>query len=68
MLATTLAEIATRAERGRRVREILRRDPLTGALHHSALSAELDHEVARSARRGDVSVRVAERARRAHWF
>ncbi len=44
--------LLARAERGRRVREVLRRDPLTGLLNHSALVAELEHEVARAQRLG----------------
>ena len=44
--------LLARAERGRRVREVLRRDPLTGLLNHSALVAELEHEVARADRFG----------------
>lgn len=51
--AALAAALLARAERGRRVREILRRDPLTGLLNHSALSAELEHEVERSSRQGD---------------
>ncbi|HEU4828975.1 MAG TPA: diguanylate cyclase [Gemmatimonadales bacterium] len=46
------AALLARAERGRRVREVLRRDPLTGLLNHSALVAELEHEVARAGRLG----------------
>ncbi|HEX6090063.1 MAG TPA: diguanylate cyclase [Gemmatimonadales bacterium] len=44
--------LLARAERGRRVREVLRRDSLTGLLNHSALVAELEHEVGRAARQG----------------
>jgi diguanylate cyclase (GGDEF)-like protein len=44
--------LLARAERGRRVREVLRRDPLTGLLDHSALVAELEHEVSRAQRLG----------------
>jgi diguanylate cyclase (GGDEF)-like protein len=39
----TVQELRARAERGRRVRELVRRDPLTGALTDAAFRAELDH-------------------------
>lgn len=50
------AELATalraRAERGRRLRELVRRDPLTGLLNHAAFVAELEHAVTRAQREG----------------
>lgn len=46
------AELRARSERARRVRELIRRDPLTGALSDPALRAELDHAVV-MARRDD---------------
>jgi diguanylate cyclase (GGDEF)-like protein len=49
---TVAAELRARAERGRRTRELVRRDPLTGALADASLRAELDHAVA-LARRDD---------------
>ena len=51
-MATTLAEIATRAERGRRLRELLIRDPLTGLLNQVTLLAELDYAVDYGRRHG----------------
>lgn len=38
-------ELRVRAERARRVRELIRRDPVTGALDDAAFRAELDHAV-----------------------
>lgn len=38
-------ELRARAERARRVRELIRRDPLTGVLDDAAFRAELDHAV-----------------------
>ncbi len=43
--SAAVQELRARAERGRRVRELIRRDPLTGALDDSAFRAELDHAV-----------------------
>ena len=40
----------TRVERGRRVRELVHRDGLTGLLNHSALIAELEHASAYAVR------------------
>jgi diguanylate cyclase (GGDEF)-like protein len=40
-----LQTVVVRAERGRRLRELLLRDPLTGLLNHSTLLAELDYAV-----------------------
>lgn len=48
----TLEELRARAERGRRVRELIRRDPLTGALNDSAFQAELDHALLLAQRDG----------------
>jgi diguanylate cyclase (GGDEF)-like protein len=48
-LPALAAALAARAVRGRRIREILRRDPLTGLLNHAALAAELEHEIGRAA-------------------
>jgi diguanylate cyclase (GGDEF)-like protein len=60
----TVQELRARAERGRRVRELVRRDPLTGALTDPAFRAELDHaaELARRDRRplAVLSVTVTE--------
>ena len=51
------ADLATmalvRAERGRRRREMGRRDTLTGLLNHATLLAELDHAVAHARRHHD---------------
>jgi diguanylate cyclase (GGDEF)-like protein len=43
--SATAQELRARAERGRRVRELIRRDPLTGALDDPAFRAELDQAV-----------------------
>jgi diguanylate cyclase (GGDEF)-like protein len=40
-----LQTVITRAERGRRHREMLHRDALTGLLNHATLMAELEHAV-----------------------
>ncbi len=45
LTSATVQELRARAERGRRVRELIRRDPLTGALNDTAFRAELDHAV-----------------------
>jgi diguanylate cyclase (GGDEF)-like protein len=50
--SSTVEELRARAERGRRVRELIRRDPLTGALNDSAFQAELDHAVQLAQRDG----------------
>ena len=42
---TVIEELRARAERGRRVRELVRRDPLTGALNDAAFRSELDQAV-----------------------
>ncbi len=48
-----LQVVLTRTERGRRIRELVHRDGLTGALNHATLMAELEHAVAFSARHGE---------------
>jgi diguanylate cyclase (GGDEF)-like protein len=48
-----LATVIARAERGRRMRELLHRDPLTGLLNHSSLLGELEHAVEYGRRHGD---------------
>ena len=48
-----LQVVLTRAERGRRIRELVHRDGLTGVLNHATLMAELDHAIAFSARHGE---------------
>ncbi|HXE58468.1 MAG TPA: diguanylate cyclase, partial [Gemmatimonadales bacterium] len=45
--------VALRAERGRRIRELVHRDGLTGLLNHSALMTELEHAIAYSRRHGE---------------
>ncbi len=50
--SSTVEELRARAERGRRVRELIRRDPLTGALNDSAFQAELDHAMQLAQRDG----------------
>ncbi len=40
--------LRARAERGRRLRELVRRDPLTGLLNNAAFVAELEHAVSRA--------------------
>ena len=47
-----LQTIITRAERGRRLREMLHRDELTGLLNHGALMAELEYAVEYGRRHG----------------
>jgi diguanylate cyclase (GGDEF)-like protein len=47
-----LQTVITRAERGRRLREMLHRDELTGLLNHGALVAELEYAVDYSRRHG----------------
>ena len=44
--------MVTRAERGRRLRELLLRDQLTGLLNHGALMAELEYAVEYGRRHG----------------
>jgi diguanylate cyclase (GGDEF)-like protein len=48
-----LQVVLTRTERGRRVRELVHRDGLTGVLNHSTLMAELEHAIAFSARHNE---------------
>jgi diguanylate cyclase (GGDEF)-like protein len=45
-----LQVVLTRAERGRRIRELVHRDGLTGLLNHATLMAELEHAIAFAAR------------------
>ena len=47
-----LQTVIVRAERGRRLRELLHRDPLTGLLNHATLLTELDHAVDYGRRHG----------------
>jgi diguanylate cyclase (GGDEF)-like protein len=47
-----LQTVITRAERGRRLREMLHRDELTGLLNHGALMAELEYAVEYARRHG----------------
>jgi diguanylate cyclase (GGDEF)-like protein len=48
-----LQVVLTRTERGRRIRELVHRDSLTGASNHATLMAELDHAIAFSGRHGE---------------
>ncbi len=48
-----LQVVLTRAERGRRIRELVHRDGLTGVLNHATLMAELEHAIAFSARHNE---------------
>ena len=48
-----LQVVLTRAERGRRIRELVHRDGLTGVLNHATLMAELEHAIAFSARHAE---------------
>lgn len=45
--------VLTRTERGRRIRELVHRDGLTGALNHATLMAELEHAISFAARHGE---------------
>lgn len=45
--------VVTRAERGRRLREMVHRDGLTGLLNHATLMAELEHTVEFARRHGE---------------
>jgi len=47
-----LQTVITRAERGRRIREMLHRDELTGLLNHGTLTAELEYSVEYARRHG----------------
>ncbi|MGH7527243.1 MAG: diguanylate cyclase [Gemmatimonadales bacterium] len=47
-----LQTVITRAERGRRLRETMHRDDLTGLLNHATLMAELDYAVEYGRRHG----------------
>jgi diguanylate cyclase (GGDEF)-like protein len=46
--------VINRAERGRRLREMLHRDGLTGLLNHATLMAELEHAVEYARRHGET--------------
>lgn len=48
-----LQVVLTRTERGRRIRELVHRDSLTGASNHATLMAELEHAIAFSGRHGE---------------
>ena len=48
-----LQVVLTRTERGRRIRELVHRDGLTGVLNHATLMAELEHAIAFAARHGE---------------
>ena len=48
-----LQVVLTRTERGRRIRELVHRDGLTGVLNHATLMAELEHAIAYSGRHGE---------------
>lgn len=48
-----LQVVRTRTERGRRIREMVHRDGLTGVLNHATLMAELEHAVAFAKRHGE---------------
>jgi diguanylate cyclase (GGDEF)-like protein len=48
-----LQVVLTRTERGRRIRELVHRDGLTGVLNHATLMAELEHAVAFASRHGE---------------
>ena len=58
-----LQTVITRAERGRRLREMLHRDELTGLLNHGALMAELEYAVEYGRRHGGAARLRALRAR-----
>ena len=46
--------VVNRAERGRRIREMVHRDGLTGLLNHATLMAELEHAVEYARRHGEA--------------
>ena len=48
-----LQTVLTRTERGRRIRELVHRDGLTGVLNHATLMAELEHAIAYASRHGE---------------
>jgi diguanylate cyclase (GGDEF)-like protein len=52
--AHLLQVVLTRTERGRRIREMVHRDGLTGVLNHATLMAELEHAIAYSSRHGEA--------------
>jgi diguanylate cyclase (GGDEF)-like protein len=49
-----LQVVISRAERGRRIREMVHRDGLTGLLNHATLMAELEHAVEYARRNGET--------------
>ncbi len=49
-----LQVVISRAERGRRIREMVHRDGLTGLLNHATLMAELEHAVEYARRSGET--------------
>ena len=49
-----LQVVLTRTERGRRIRDLVHRDGLTGVLNHATLMAELEHAVAFATRHGEA--------------
>ena len=48
-----LQVVLTRTERGRRIRELVHRDGLTGVLNHATLMAELEHAISFAARHSE---------------
>lgn len=46
--------VINRAERGRRIREMVHRDGLTGLLNHATLMAELEHTIEYARRNGET--------------
>jgi len=49
-----LQVVLTRTERGRRVRDLVHRDGLTGVLNHATLMAELEHALSFAMRHGEA--------------
>ncbi len=49
-----LQVVLTRTERGRRIRDLVHRDGLTGLLNHATLMAELEHALAFATRHGEA--------------
>lgn len=49
-----LQVVLTRTERGRRIRDLVHRDGLTGVLNHATLMAELEHALAFATRHGEA--------------
>ena len=53
--------LRARAERGRRIRELVRRDPLTGVLNHAAFITEVEHAAWRAQRESEkLAVMIVE--------